>query len=134
MVTTWIRIAPDFALVDVETANGRQVSICHVEAGTSTDRWQTLIAFRARVDGAPVWPDVFPEVQQWLSGLVVSSGLLRQGRVAESLSELWSPSPAVRGVEGQRHAGATYLAGPIFPAGYALHKLAADFDLGTPSS
>ena len=146
---SYAHTVPNFALVDVETANSWQgsicqIGICHVEAGKIADTWQTLVdpqepfdrgCMRVhgitpeQVEGAPVWSDIFPEVQRRLSGLVVSHGSFDKSALQEACHRYclcplqcleWRDSATlIRRTWPERYSR----------RGYALHKLAADFGL-----
>jgi DNA polymerase-3 subunit epsilon len=82
----------DFVAVDVETANADLASICQigiatVRAGQIEDVWTQLVnpddlfspmnisihgIDEAKIQGAPVFADVFPEVDARLADVVVS--------------------------------------------------------------
>lgn len=140
---------PDFVLVDVETANSKQgsicqIAVCHVEAGSISETWTTLVDPQGhfskkcmrihgitpqQVIGASTWPDVYPEAQRRLAGLVVSHSLFDKSAVLKAcrrhgldpiLCREWRDSTTlVRRTWPDRYSR----------RGYALANLAKDFSL-----
>lgn len=143
------KVPPDFALVDVETANTGQdsicqIGVCHVEAGSIADTWTTLVDPQSlfanrlmrihgisqdKVAGAPTWPDVYPEVQKRLAGLVVSHGAFDKAAVQKTCARY-----GLEQLKFREWRDSTTLVRRTWPnqfgkSGYALADLAHVFGL-----